>query len=222
MKFKATNMGRLLSAFLLFLFVFSLTDLSKQVRAFADSPVDIREELGCSPTLSAILGEDDAFFDPLNLATDDNFARYREAELKHGRVAMASFVEVIRGSVVTNSEANDSLFDISALTSILQHKQLPSIYQLFSTWTYGSFAAFVLLCGFLDTIVFVQRSSQDMPGDYGTGWFGIRDKGENERSLVCELENGRLAMIAMLYFLLHDIAREPFYATVWESFARLI
>ena len=32
----------------------------------------------------------------------------------------------------------------------------------------------------------------------GTGYFGVRNKGANERSLRSELENGRLAMIAFL------------------------
>merc|ERR1712227_259260 len=31
-------------------------------------------------------------FDPLNLGTDGNFLRYREAELKHGRIAMLAAV----------------------------------------------------------------------------------------------------------------------------------
>merc|ERR1712227_659896 len=31
-------------------------------------------------------------FDPLNLGTDGNFLRYREAELKHGRLAMLAAV----------------------------------------------------------------------------------------------------------------------------------
>lgn len=35
-----------------------------------------------------------------------------------------------------------------------------------------------------------------MPGDYGWGWFGVRDKGRHERELVCELEHCRLAMVA--------------------------
>eukprot|EP00977_Amphora_coffeiformis_P005010 scaffold1063_cov136-Amphora_coffeaeformis.AAC.2 len=44
----------------------------------------------------------------------------------------------------------------------------------------------------------VPRDAQAMPGDYGTGYFGIRDKGWNEDSLISELENGRLAMIAFV------------------------
>ena len=43
----------------------------------------LEDELGLSPTLSFLSGRSDVFFDPLNLATDENFARLREAELKH-------------------------------------------------------------------------------------------------------------------------------------------
>jgi hypothetical protein len=37
-----------------------------------------------------------------------------------------------------------------------------------------------------------------MPGDYGLGWFGARDKGRHERELICELEHGRLAQLAFV------------------------
>jgi hypothetical protein len=52
--------------------------------------------------------------------------------------------------------------------------------------------------GFLETNVFVQKDIKDMPGGYSIGYFGLRDKARNERSLRSELENGRLAMIAFL------------------------
>jgi len=56
----------------------------------------------------------------------------------------------------------------------------------------------IFLIGFLERRIFVQKALRDMPGDYGTGYFGVRDKGAHERSLRSELENGRLAMVAFL------------------------
>jgi hypothetical protein len=61
--------------------------LSIHTFALSAPPVPLQEELGCSPTLSFIFRRDAEkpfYFDPLGLATDDNFARMREAELKHG------------------------------------------------------------------------------------------------------------------------------------------
>ena len=44
-----------------------------------------------------------------------------------------------------------------------------------------------------------------MPGDYGLGWFGLRDKGRHERELICELEHCRLAQVAFLVQLVLEL-----------------
>jgi hypothetical protein len=59
----------------------------------------------------------------------------------------------------------------------------------------------MIVCGILETQILIPRDPQDIPGDYGAGYFGIRDIGRHERSLVVELEHGRLAMMASLYWL---------------------
>jgi hypothetical protein len=60
----------------------------------------VAQELGCSPTLSVLMGRDVQsdplfYFDPLGLATVDNFPRLREAELKAGRVCMAALLQTM-------------------------------------------------------------------------------------------------------------------------------
>lgn len=202
------------------------------VAAFPNAPVQLSEELGCSPTLSVLFGpstdsvakntspkEDyyfgrnsKVYFDPLGLATDENFARYREAELKHGRAAMIAFVASWVGTY-SNSNAGGaakeatsvSLSSFSSLMDFLH--QTPPVIQLVSSMDSSDLHKFVAVCGLLETIVLVQVSPQDMPGDYGLGFFGRRDKGANERSLVSELENGRLAMMVMLYYLVQETLR---------------
>ena len=39
----------------------------------------------------------------------------------------------------------------------------------------------VVLIGVLETQVFIQRDARDLPGDYGTGYFGLRDKSKHWR-----------------------------------------
>lgn len=195
--------------------------------AFNTSPVSLQEELGCSPTLSKILQlrQDEAYyFDPLGLATDDNFSRLREAELKHGRVAMITFVwswiafvPTIIGErtdidIDANSDSDSDIITEDGLIStgrlvldVLGQKQLPPLFELWQRWSPTEITKFVLICGILETIVLVQVKAQDMPGDYGLAYFGVRDKGLHEKSLVSELENGRLAMLVMLYYAIHEI-----------------
>lgn len=90
-----------------------LADAPRVATAFALFPPEPTpaQELGCSPTLTVLLrgrsgprprdrrrgGASPAefFFDPLGLATVQNFARYREAELKAGRVAMLALLQTM-------------------------------------------------------------------------------------------------------------------------------
>ena len=172
--------------------------LLRASNAFNTSPVSLQEELGCSPTLSLLLQRENLYFDPLGLASDENFARYREAELKHGRVAMVSFV-YSWVSFLSSSDHDMGLLDT------LRKGQLPPIYHLLRDWPPADIYKSIAICGVLETLVLVQINPTDMPGDYRLGYFGVRDKGRHERSLVSELENGRLAMLVMLYYVICDI-----------------
>ena len=259
-----------------------LSSSSSEVdRGDQDAPVLVREELGCSPTLSVIANffaklnsnlatsssyksssstssganafyssghssssSPSFFFDPLNLATDQNFASYREAELKHCRVACLAVVGSVGVTYYNDNEVRRILGDvwkqwfassaflqqksqsddngiIEKITSIsgqsssvpgsmdnvqlleqLRRLPIPQPLHLLQGWTVGDFTRMIFVCGIMETLVWVQIDPQAMPGDYGTGYFGVRDKGLNERSLVSELENGRLCMIVMLYYVI--------------------
>lgn len=173
-------------------------------------PVSLQEELGCSPTLSAIFRKDSEkpfFFDPLGFATDENFPRMREAELKHGRVAM---VAVVGALVTTSAQEKDFL-------AFLTSGKTPRILQLVGEWDLAFIIQFVVFCGILETLVLVQPTPQDMPGDYGIGYWGVRDKGENERALISELENGRLSMMVILYYLVKEISEESLYQDLFQE-----
>jgi len=129
----------------------------------------LEQELGSSPTLSRVLGQDDYYFDPLQLASDDNFARFRECELKHGRVAMLATIGMVAPSIVRGDSKLTACNVIQSLT-LAQYLQI------------------LASCAFLEAFVFVQQDPKDMPGDYATGFFGLRDKGANERCVcICSL-----------------------------------
>jgi light-harvesting complex I chlorophyll a/b binding protein 1 len=139
------------------------------------APVAISEELGLSPTFAY------QFFDPLNLATENNFAIYREQELKHGRVAMLAvlgnspFPNILR-HLVPHSESlllspsHDVYFD-----------DVPLGLGAINVVPILGWIQIIIFIGILETQVFIQREAKAMPGDYGTGYFGLRDKSRHER-----------------------------------------
>jgi light-harvesting complex I chlorophyll a/b binding protein 1 len=151
-------------------------------------PPLVSDELGCSPTLSLLIkgsqSDKQFYFDPIGIANDDNFSRLREAELKHGRISMFA----VAGTIVT-----PILKEVTDWVPTYPNGVLP----VFKSLSPVDIAKVVLFCGVMETIIWVQKDPRDMPGDYGTGWLGVRDKGVHEQQLISELENGRLAMIAV-------------------------
>ena len=157
--------------------IFLLSSLSAAFR-----PPSIAEELGCSPTLSTLIKKE-FFFDPLQIAKDENFAYLREAELKHGRVSMLAVTELMFRPFIDQGSLEWHYKGLLKSMKVVERLDVVKV---------------LLTCGILELFVLVQRDAQAMPGDYGTGYFGVRDKGLHERELVVELENGRLAMMALL------------------------
>lgn len=153
-------------------------------------PPAVKDELGCSPTLTRLLGRDydkePFFFDPLGIATDGNFARLRESELKAGRVAMLAVLETL---LIPALKENTDWIPSNLSASISKSAQSTTVVDWIKV---------TIVCAILETFVFVQKDPKDMPGDYGVGFFGVRDKGLHERPLIMELEHSRLAMMAFL------------------------
>lgn len=176
-----------------FFFPASLVLICTASQAFKPPPVS--KEFGCSPTLSFVFGrrdydENPFYFDPFGIATDTNFGRLRESELKAGRIAMLATLETILVPVLkAQQKESDWIPDDFPTGGVLES---------IKTLTVEDYAKVVVTCGILELVVFVQRNPQAMPGDYGIGYFGLVDKGAHERSLLAELENGRLAMMAFV------------------------
>eukprot|EP00586_Coscinodiscus_wailesii_P020749 CAMPEP_0172515858 /NCGR_PEP_ID=MMETSP1066-20121228/271472_1 /TAXON_ID=671091 /ORGANISM="Coscinodiscus wailesii, Strain CCMP2513" /LENGTH=128 /DNA_ID=CAMNT_0013297085 /DNA_START=245 /DNA_END=628 /DNA_ORIENTATION=+ len=81
-------------------------------------------------------------------------------------------------------------------------------------------AQIVFFVGILETKVFVQQSGNDMPGDYGVGYFGLVDKARHEEELSAELENGRLAMIAFFVQVFLELSSGESVGQLWIEFTQ--
>jgi len=158
-------------------------------------------ELGVTPPLG--------FWDPLGFSKFENpevaqqqFKRRRIVEIQHGRVAMLACI----GYIVPE------YFRFPGLCS-------PSQGLAFTDIPNGlKGAAAVPLAGWLQIITFVgiievtnlQKAQDEILGDYGYGAFGlpfgkkIDDPEKKKKSLTAELNNGRLAMMAIIGMFYQD------------------
>ena len=156
------------------------------------------------------------FFDPLGLADDDNFAIYREAELKHGRVAMLATL----GMVLQDFFRNELIPDLYLSKSLeLRFQDVPCGLQAIGVVPREGWLQILLAVGFVDTFVLVQRDADAMPADYGVGYFGLVDKARHENELEAEIEVGRLAMVAFLIQVLEELVTGQTVAEFWSSLA---
>jgi light-harvesting complex I chlorophyll a/b binding protein 1 len=186
--------------------------------SIAFRPPMLSEELGCSPTLSVLLGRESFYFDPLGFSTDANFPRLREAELKHGRICMLANVQLIMPPLIIRfleQKQEEGLLESFEFPTRFPSDGIVENLLVISQRT--DYLNIVITCGFLESFVFFQRDATDMPGDYGTGYFGVRDKGLHERSLVVELENGRLAMLALAGQVAAELVSGTSWIAQWEQ-----
>merc|ERR1712224_278660 len=156
----------------------------------------------------ADLSIDDIAWDPLNLATEDNLAEYREAELKHGRLAMLATAGYLASEAWEPIFAKilgvkDELIETagrapSLLNGGLEENQIP--WFLLTVGIGASFAE-----------VFSKQIKQANPGMYEAGNMGFAplglypaDKVEQDRYKLAELKHGRVAMIAIALIVLEE------------------
>eukprot|EP00536_Pseudo-nitzschia_multiseries_P007757 jgi/Psemu1/196365/e_gw1.185.79.1 len=136
------------------------------------------------------------YFDPIGLSKnkdDKTMNMYREAELKHGRVAMAACL-----GWYLNAAGVHPAFDSSLSNNPLEAaKQLPAVGWL----------QFVLGCG---AIEWLAEKIKDRPG-YVPGdllgaayWVDNTDEGWVDYQNK-EINNGRLAMVAFMGIITQDI-----------------
>lgn len=139
-------------------------------------------------------------FDPLNLSTDDNIQLFREAELKHGRIAMLAAVGMPVSELMTNS------------VSIHDFDKLPASVQLgFVTLMLASETSSMIRGWkdpFEDPSNKYKLKDNYQPGDYNFLLNYDLDDEESKRLLNVELNNGRLAMIGSLGILVQELVTD--------------
>ena len=91
------------------------------------------------------------FFDPLELADDDNFAIYREAELKHGRVAMLATLGMTLPDFFRNLIPED-LYLSKSLE--LRFQDVPCGLKALEVVPREGWLQILLAVGFVDTFAF--------------------------------------------------------------------
>ena len=177
------------------------------------APPPIREEMG----ISRLPIFNNEFFDPLGLADDDNFAIYREAELKHGRVAMLATLGMMLPDFFRNELVPEDLYLSKSLE--LKFLDVPCGLQALGVVPREGWLQILLAVGFVDTFVLVQRDADAMPADYGVGYFGLVDKARHENELEAEIEIGRLAMVAFAIQVVEELLTGQTVAEFWSSLA---
>jgi len=143
--------------------------------------------LPMSPALEGIPGEEEGF-DPMGFSLAIDIRWLREAELKHGRVAMLATVGWITTDLglrvpgdafqISTIEAHDAMVKFGSMPQIL-------------VWL-----GYLELFGFLAIINMQEGKTDRKPGDFGLrGFYPSDAKGQYDMQLK-ELRNGRLAMLA--------------------------
>jgi len=174
---------------------------------YSDSPlraasVDLSGELGACPPLG--------FWDPLGLSEFDDpavataqFKRRRVIELQHGRVAMIASI----GYIVPEYFKWPGYI---SPTADVKFEDIPTGLAACSKVPGAGWFQIIAFVGSVD-IFNLQTEPREYAGDYdGYGAFGIpgagsiEDKAKKEKSLLAEINNGRLAMMAIIGMFFQD------------------
>jgi len=150
------------------------------------------------------------FWDPLGLATNADAAtlkQYREAELKHGRVAQLA----VLGYLVQEYYRIPGAIDLDGTT----FDSIPNGIGAIGAVPSEGWLQIVASIGYWELVGWEDQKidkGSDAPGDFGFGAnaFGKPLSENPEREIeykTKELQNGRLAMLAIMELLTHDVAK---------------
>ncbi|CAM9990300.1 unnamed protein product [Ectocarpus sp. 12 AP-2014] len=165
---------------------------ARQVSMASDPEVSIA--LPFTPRPENLTGElvGDVGFDPLNFSEEGDLAKYRRAELKHGRVAMLGVVGAIWQ-------------EFNVLPG-LGYTPTKNLFQAVADAPWLAVLQVVVFVGIFD----LQSTKYDIeqgrvPGDIGFDPLKLSKDGINEKWALSELKHGRLAMWAMAAILVQQL-----------------
>jgi len=164
---------------------------------------DASNEIGaCDPLL---------FWDPIGFCesgTKEDFDRRRAVELKHGRLCMFASIGMLWPDVFGKFDGYLSP------SQGLKFADVPSGIYAVAKVPLEGWLQILLVAGLIETQLFKDQSFGGPgfakygaePGNFGTGYWGrrIADPEERRLKLTTELNNGRLAMIAMAGLLIQN------------------
>jgi len=148
----------------------------------------------------------DIAWDPLGLASPENLEQYKEAELKHGRIAMLAALgwpaaEELEPFFSKLFGLQDELIETagrapSLLNGGLEEAQIPFFLA-------GAFS----IAGILDSkATEIQKELKLEPGNVGFDPLGLfpEDAATQEKYKLAELKHGRIAMVAITLYALEE------------------
>ena len=145
-------------------------------------------------------------FDPLNCATNiDTLRRYREAEIKHGRLAMLASVGWPLSEkyhpYLSNLINKDNLLAVGVKAPSLLNGGLEKINPAF-------FMIIIILSTTLESLAISKKYDNDIiPGNLAFDplkLYSTKDVKTKRELELKELNNGRLAMIAITYYVISE------------------
>jgi hypothetical protein len=149
------------------------------------------------------------FFDPAGIAgraDEKELQRYREAEVTHGRVAMLAVVGFLVGEAV---EGSSFLFDSQITGPAISHlAQVPAPFWAILTASIMVAELKRASVGWMEpNVALFTLRDEYTPGDIGFDPLGLKPSNSNELKTVMtkELQNGRLAMLAVAGFVAQEL-----------------
>lgn len=141
------------------------------------------------------------FWDPFGLASgidDETFTKYRTAELKHGRVSMLAVTGLIAAQYTRFPGGIGYDFDLKfddIENGVTALSQIPA----FGWFQIGASIGFWEIYGW-------KQVEGSTPGDFGFNSYGTLPDDEEKVTAMKtkELQNGRIAMIAIIELLVHN------------------
>lgn len=142
-------------------------------------------------------------FDPLGFASNkEDLIRYREAEVKHGRLAMLAAVGWPLSEIVDNKIAST----LNLPTALDVEGRAPSVLNNFEGISANYWFVIIVIAAFIDgygTWRSMRKDDPDyFPGNLGFDPLELYPKDEKEQRVVqlAEIKHGRIAMMAVLTY----------------------